>query len=301
MNGRVLRVALLVAGLVVSGCAEIPTDPEERAEAEAINDPLEPTNRALYDFNSALDGAVMEPVAEAYRDTVPDWFRTALHNILTNLQEPYVAGNDLLQGNARAAADSLGRFFVNSTFGLLGANDAVADSGGARPHKTDIGITLAVWGMEEGPYLMLPFLGPSNLRDGSGKVAEFWATPTGAVLSSQGLAVVSNVQTGADILDTRTELLDPMREIRRTSLDEYAAIRSLFRQSRAAAIAAARAGQPGSRPTPAVATGSTPAAVPASTQPAPAAAPQPAASQGGAAKPPPPARPPAVDFLDGSR
>jgi phospholipid-binding lipoprotein MlaA len=250
----------------LSGCTTLPDDPDERAEIQALNDPLEPTNRAIYDVNMALDDAIMVPVAESYRSNLPDWFRDAVHNILTNLQEPYVAGNDLLQGNPRAAADSLGRFVVNSTFGLLGARDAVADSGGAKSHKTDIGVTLAVWGMEEGPYLMLPFFGPSNLRDGTGKVAEFWASPTGAVMSANGLDVINNIGTGADVLDTRTNLLDPLKDLRRSSLDEYAAIRSLYRQNRDAAILAARQGQPASH-VPA-------AAAPAPAAPAAASAPQ---------------------------
>ncbi|WP_039852100.1 VacJ family lipoprotein [Magnetospirillum fulvum] len=258
-------VAVSLAAL--SGCTTLPDDPDERAEIQALNDPLEPTNRAIYDVNMALDDAIMVPVAESYRSNLPDWFRDAVHNILTNLQEPYVAGNDLLQGNPRAAADSLGRFVINSTFGLLGARDAVADSGGAKSHKTDIGVTLAVWGMDEGPYLMLPFFGPSNLRDGTGKVAEFWASPTGAVMSANGLDVINNIGTGADVLDTRTSLLDPLKDLRRSSLDEYAAIRSLYRQNREAAILASRQGQPASH-VPA-------AAAPAPAAPAAASAPQP--------------------------
>jgi phospholipid-binding lipoprotein MlaA len=100
-----------------------------------------------------------------------------------------------------------------------------------------------VWGFEEGPYLMLPLFGPSNLRDGTGRVADFWAHPTGAVLGAQGFGWISDAQMGADMLDSRTQLLDPMREIKRTSLDQYAAIRSLYRQNRDAAIADSERGQ----------------------------------------------------------
>ncbi|CAA7622490.1 Surface lipoprotein [Candidatus Terasakiella magnetica] len=243
MKRRLLSFAAMAAVTLVSACATMPTDPEERAEALAINDPLEPTNRAIFDINMYLDDSIMVPVAEVYRDTFPHWFQTGLHNILINLMEPYVAGNDLLQGNPRAAADALGRFMINTTFGLLGVNDAVAETGGAKSHKTDLGITLGVWGFDEGPYLMLPFLGPSNLRDGVGRGAEFFAEPAGAVFSAQGLNWVNNLQMGTDILDTRTSLLDPLREIKRTSLDQYAAIRSLYRQNRAAMITASERGQ----------------------------------------------------------
>jgi len=279
MSRRLTTLAAVLALAMVSACATMPEDPEERAEAEAINDPLEPTNRVLYDVNMYLDDNIAAPVAEGYRDNFPDWFRNAVHNILANLQEPYTAGNDLLQGNTHAAADALGRFAINSTFGLFGSRDAVADSGGAKGHKTDLATTFAVWGVEEGPYLMLPFFGPSSLRDTSGKVAEFWAEPMGAVFSSQGLNVINNIQMGADTLDTRTQYLDPLKEIRRTSIDEYAAIRSLYRQTRDSAIANARNGQTQTRDTmPSAAAAATSAGAPASSAPAgaPAAAPAPA-------------------------
>lgn len=298
MRRQLLAVAAAAAVSLASACATLPEDPEERAEAEAVNDPLEPTNRAIYDFNVYLDRNVAEPVAEAYRDTMPDWLRQAIHNLLANLQEPYTAGNDLLQGNPAAAADALGRFFINSTFGMLGTQDVVAESGGAKRHKTDLGVTFAVWGAEEGPYLMLPFFGPSNLRDGAGRAADFFADPTGAVIASQGLGVINNVTMGADILDTRTEHLDSLKEIRRTSIDEYAAIRSLYRQFRAAAILASENGQKDSRAPQPGHTGNG-AAAPAPTVPAPApASAAPAAGQGTAAPKEAEAKPSAVEFVE---
>ena len=254
----------LGAVVVVGACATPPTDPDERADAEAVNDPLEPTNRAIHGVNTYLDETVMEPVSEAYRDNAPDWLRTGVHNVLTNLREPYIAGNDLLQGNSKAAADALGRFLVNSTFGLLGTKDAVADTGGAKFKDSDLGMTMAVWGIGEGPYLVLPFFGPSNLRDGTGRVAEFWADPSGAVFAAQGLTAVTVVRTGGDVLDTRTAFLDPVREIRRNSIDEYAAMRSLYRQHREATIRAAQAAE---QSEPAAAAAPTPAS---SREPVPA-------------------------------
>lgn len=283
-------LAAVAAGALLAACATLPTDPEERAEVEAMNDPLEPANRTIFDINMYLDEAVMEPVVEAYRDTFPDWFRQAVHNMLVNIEEPYVAGNDLLQGNIRAAADSLGRFMINSTFGFLGTRDAVADSGGPRSHQTDIGVTLAVWGFDEGPYLMLPILGPSNLRDGVGKVADYWAHPTGAVLSSYGLDAVNYAQTGSEVIDTRTQFIDPIREIRRTSLDQYAAIRSLYRQNRDSSIANARKGQPPAQQAPS----QQDAGAAATAQPIPAATP----ADTGAGAPDLKAKPGAVEFID---
>ena len=240
MTRRLLSLAAMGVLLLAGACTTPPTDPEERAEAEAVNDPLEPTNRAIHDMNTYLDVHIMEPVADAYRDNTPDWLREGVHNVLTNLREPYIVGNELLQGDPKAAADALGRFMVNSTFGVLGAKDAVADSGGAKYRDSDLGMTMAVWGVGEGPYLVLPFLGPSNLRDGTGKVAEFWADPTGAVFTAEGVTALTYVRVGGDTLDTRTAYLDPVREIRRNSIDEYSAMRSLYRQHREATIAAAR-------------------------------------------------------------
>jgi phospholipid-binding lipoprotein MlaA len=304
MRRRLLSVATAMAVSMVSACATLPEDPEDRAEAEAVNDPLEPTNRVIYDVNVFLDSNLAEPIAEAYRDATPAWFRQAIHNLLANLQEPYTAGNDLLQGNPAAAADALGRFMINSTFGLLGTQDVVAESGGAKRHKTDLGVTFAVWGAEEGPYLMLPFFGPSNLRDGAGRAADFFVEPSGQVFASQGLGMVNNVTMGVDIVDTRTEHLDTMKEIRRTSIDEYAAIRSLYRQFRNASIQASHNGQKDSRaPQPGQSANGAPAASPAAaagTSPAPAAAVPPKAAEGhGTATPKDSeAKPSAVEFVE---
>lgn len=293
MRRRLLSVAAAMAVSMVSACATLPEDPEERAEAEAVNDPMEPTNRAIYDVNVFLDTNLAEPVAETYRDVMPDWLRQAIHNLLANMQEPYTAGNDLLQGNPAAAADALGRFFINSTFGLLGTQDVVAESGGAKRHSTDLGITFAVWGAEEGPYVMLPFLGPSNLRDGAGKVADYFADPMGRVFAAQGLGVVNSVNTGVDIVDTRTEHLDTLKEIRRTSIDEYAAIRSLYRQFRAGAVKAALNGQKDTRAPLPGQPGAMPAGVSSSAPPAKAAE-----GDGSAAPKADTTKPSAVEFVE---
>ena len=298
MVRRLASLAAVAAVTILAGCATLPDDPEERAEAQAVNDPLEPTNRAVFSINMYLDESVMEPIAEGYRDNFPDWFRQAVHNFLVNMEEPYVAGNDLLQGNPRAAADSLGRFMINSTFGMLGVKDAVADSGGAHSHQTDIGVTLGAWGFEEGPYLMLPFFGPSNLRDGIGKGADFFAHPTGAVLSSVGLDIINNLQMGTELVDTRTQLIDPIKELRRTSLDEYAAVRSLYRQNRDAAIASSLRGQrPAHEARPTSATTGGPGQPSPASSSAPATA-TPAAPVGEGQQTDPTANPSAVEFVE---
>jgi phospholipid-binding lipoprotein MlaA len=228
---------ILALGLLVllGACAEVPTDPDAKAEFEQTNDPLEPMNRKVFAFNNQLDHYVMEPVARGYRDTVPDPAQQGVHNVLVNLHAPYVAGNDLLQGDPAQAADMLGRFLINSTFGLLGLRDVVASSGGAKAHDNDLGLTMGHWGVGEGPFLMLPFFGPSNPRDTTGLVANFWADPADAVLGNYGTWPVA-LRFGVNAVDTRVELLDPLDEIKRSSLDLYATLRSLYRQQRRSAL-----------------------------------------------------------------
>ena len=235
---------------MLAACASVPTDPDERAEFEALNDPVEPLNRTVFDVNMFLDENIMVPVAKAYRDHIPVALQQRLHNILSNLGQPYVAGNDLLQGDSRRAADSLGRFLVNSTFGVVGMFDVVAESGGAKAHDNDVGITFGVWGFPEGPYLMLPFVGPASMRDAAGKIADNWASPAGAGFASQGLSWVNDVRFGADLVDSRARLLDPLDDLKRNSIDLYAAIRSTYRQRRAALIGASEdgGGSPGTLP-----------------------------------------------------
>ena len=235
---------------MLSACASIPTDPDEKAEFEAQNDPIEPLNRAVFDANMYLDETIMVPVAKSYRDHTPVGVQDGVHNVLSNLGQPYVAGNDLLQGDTRRAADSLGRFLINSTFGLFGIFDAVADSGGAKAHDNDVGITFGVWGVPEGPYLMLPFVGPASTRDAAGRVADNWTSPAGAVFASQGLAWVNDARFSTDLIDSRARLLDPLDDLKRNSIDLYAAVRSTYRQRRNAMVGTSEdgGGSPGSLP-----------------------------------------------------
>jgi len=224
--------AAILAALVLGGCAQVPADPDEKAEYEALNDPLEPVNRAVFDANMYLDHAIMKPVASVYRDNVPDGARTGVHNVLSNMSALYVAGNDLLQGQPHRAADTLGRFVINTTWGLLGIFDVVAENGGPKPHENDVGVTFGVWGLPEGPYLMLPFVGPATSRDTAGRVADFWTSPTSAVFAAQGVTWISDAGFGAGLLDSRSRVLDQMDDVERNAIDLYASIRSLYRQQR---------------------------------------------------------------------
>jgi phospholipid-binding lipoprotein MlaA len=230
-------VFALVSVLAIAGCAQVPTDPDERAEFEEMNDPLEPANRSVFDFNMALDRAIMKPVASFYSENVGDGIRRGVHNTLNNLRSPYIFSNDILQGHPRMAADTLGRFMINSTFGLLGIFDVAGADGGPKYHDNDLGTTLAVWGLPEGPYVMLPFFGPSNPREIAARTADWFSPdPTGIALHavSSGLGPT---RTATDMVDSRTQMLEPMDDIERNSIDLYAAVRSLYRQQRASQAA----------------------------------------------------------------
>lgn len=225
--------AMLATALMASGCATPPgdDDPEAQAEFRDANDPLEPTNRALFAAHEAIDRAVLQPVAEAYRDLTPQGIRIAIRNILGNLRAPVILAGDLLQGNVSRARITLGRFMVNSTIGVGGIID-VAREWGVPGHTEDSGQTLAVWGVGEGPYLFIPLFGPSNPRDVLGQAMDFAINPLswfgqGALVDAAGWT-----QLGLTVVDTREALLEPIDQVRATSLDPYTTLRSAYRQRR---------------------------------------------------------------------
>ena len=153
LNGRL--AAAFCLGLVVTGCATPPPSGDKEAVAafKEANDPYEPFNRAMLDFNLALDKALLRPVTSVYREAVPDPIQTNIHNFLQNLRAPVIFANDLMQGEIDRAGTTLLRFTVNSTIGILGIND-FATQAGFEKHDEDFGQTLASWDMEPGPYLV---------------------------------------------------------------------------------------------------------------------------------------------------
>ncbi|MFN3077588.1 MAG: VacJ family lipoprotein [Alphaproteobacteria bacterium] len=236
MTTRRIKRGLAVALLAILGaCATPPvSDPEALAEFQETNDPIEPTNRAVFAFNDAADRYVFEPAARGYRDYVPDRVRIGIRNILTNLSEPLVFVNDVLQLEGQRAADTVGRFILNSTTGVLGLFD-LADMGGTPHHKSDFGMTLASWGTPEGPYLVLPLFGPSNVRDGAGKGVDFIIDPTNLLGPAVPLAG-SIGKAAVEGVDTREMYLDTLADLKKTSIDYYASLRSLYRQHRKAEV-----------------------------------------------------------------
>lgn len=232
---------LMTVALLGSGCATRPpaTDPEAVADYQANNDPLEPTNRFFYRVNDVLDGYVLRPVAQGYRYAVPGVVRHSINNALRNVASPVVFANDVLQGHPRYAAETVTRFVVNSTAGVGGLFD-VADGLGLPPHRgASFGTTLGVWGVGEGPFLFLPLLGPSNVRDTGGYGGNILLDPF-IWVSFGGVSTLEWSRFGVGAVDTREQLLDPVAQVKRDSLDPYATFRSAYRQSRAAEIEAAR-------------------------------------------------------------
>ncbi len=232
-----VRVILAVAAVLLAGCATPPPDddPEAKAEFEQINDPLEPANRAIFEFNDTLDTYFLRPVAQGYRSVVPKFGRDRIADFLDNLQTPLYFANDLMQGNVSLAGVTVERFMLNTTFGVAGIMD-VATPLGIPGHKSDLGQTFAVWGIGEGPYLVLPLMGPSNPRDAVGLGVEAVVDPLDYYLANNRMNWVLWTRFGISGISQREAYLDALDDIKRTSLDYYSAMRSLYRQRRSAQI-----------------------------------------------------------------
>jgi len=231
-----MRVSVLIGLLAgLPGCATPPPagDPDAVADFKQTNDPLEPTNRVFYAINNGIDTVILRPAAQAYRYVLPGGVRTGIHNVLGNLGTSVVLTNDMLEGRPRRAGDTAMRFVINSTVGLLGIFD-VAKQWGYPNHDADFGMTLANWGVPEGPFLFLPVLGPSDPRDAVGFGADIAIDPFTWVGNPHdtGLKAFNYSRFGSNAVDTRERVLDAIDQIKKTALDPYATFRSLYRQHR---------------------------------------------------------------------
>jgi phospholipid-binding lipoprotein MlaA len=229
-----LRAMALALAVTAAACATPPPadDPEALAEWRETNDPFEPANRAMFEIHEVADRFVLQPVAEAYRDLLPQPVRNGIRNALGNLRAPVILANDLLQGNVSRARITLGRFMVNSTLGLGGILD-VSREWGVPGHSEDFGQTLAVWGFGEGFYMFVPLLGPSSLRDLLGQAGDAAINPLTWLGQGAAVDAAGWVRLGLTVVDTREALLEPIDQVRATSLDPYATLRSAYRQRRA--------------------------------------------------------------------
>ena len=242
---RVLALAALVS---MASCATPPpvNDKEAVAAYKEANDPLEPMNRSIFEINRGIDQLIFRPIAEFYGSALPDVVRNSVRSVFRNLQTPNILIHDLLQGETERASDSLGRFVANTAVGPLGLRDVVAGDNPDNPnagipfHDEDLGQTLAVWGVNSGPYLMLPILGPSNVRDAIGSALNFYINPINYVMPLERRRGFSLARKAVRGVDTRSRNIESFDEIERGAIDFYATVRSLYRQYRASQIANGR-------------------------------------------------------------
>jgi phospholipid-binding lipoprotein MlaA len=226
---------VLALTALLPACADLSATPQERTEMEAANDPLEPLNRHIFDNNYFFDRLLVRPLAELYRATIPPGIRDCVAGILGNMKEPVIFANDLLQGELDRAAITFGRFSINTTLGIGGMWD-VADEWGLSQQTGDFGQTLASWGVGEGPYLMLPLLGPTNARDALGLGVDIALSPWQYVTYTQaGTGALVDYEIAyfsTDALVKREKNIETYDAFREGSIDLYAKLRSAYRQHR---------------------------------------------------------------------
>lgn len=223
--------AQVTKALTMGAPAGDPAQPGQVIEADEANDPLEPINRGVFWFNELLDVVVIRPAAEVYRAVLPTPVRTGVRNVLRNVRAPLDLTNQVLQGDWDGAGDVLARFTINTTVGLGGLIDVAARNGIPYEYES-FEQTLAVWGVPEGPYLVLPIVGASSLRDGPALFLEAWADPVSRFAANNEAEWFTYSRVGLTVADTRSEYIEVIDDLRANSFDYYAAFRSLYRQRR---------------------------------------------------------------------
>ncbi len=220
-SSRLLTVVLpgVLTLALLGGCAS----------TQHPRDPLEPLNRAVYHFNDGFDKTIMKPAATVYREIVPELARTGVNNFFNNLRDVFNVLNNLLQGKIAEAASDAGRIALNTTVGLAGLID-VASEIGLEKHNEDFGQTLGRWGIGEGPYLQIPFLGPSSFRDVVGTFADFKVDPVRRIWRDH--TATRNSLWGLYYINLRANLLDTTRILDEAAIDPYEFQRDAYLQRR---------------------------------------------------------------------
>ena len=215
---RFHAAVISVCALLFAGCAS--TNAPKA-------DPFEGLNRATYKFNDTVDKAVLKPVAKGYQAVTPQFVRTGISNVFTNIGDVGTAVNSLLQGKPGNAISDAGRFIVNSTFGILGLFD-LATPMGLEKHSEDFGLTLGKWGVDSGPYLVIPLMGPTTLRDVAARPVDAY---TGYFRYIDHIPT-RNSTFGVEIIDLRANLLGASDTLDTAALDKYQFMRDAFLQRR---------------------------------------------------------------------
>ena len=224
MKCRVIRLALLLLLGALGGCASTGEEGDPR-------DPYEGFNRGVYRFNDEFDKWVATPVAKVYQKALHQEIRSRVGNFFSNFQDLFIGVNNLLQGKPGDAVNDWARFAFNSTFGLLGIHD-VASEWGLEKHNEDFGQTFGRWGAPSGPYLVLPFLGSSTVRDGIGTGFDYYFAPLGEVRPIE----LRNTLYGLYLVNTRADLLDASQLLQEAALDRYVFQRDAYLQRRRSLI-----------------------------------------------------------------
>jgi len=211
--------ALTLALLTLCGCAAAPAKRDAR-------DPWERMNRTTFNFNTKVDHAVLRPAARGYKKVTPEFLRTGISNFFDNLDYPIVMVNDLLQGQLRVFARDTGRLLMNTTLGIGGLLDPASDAG-LEKNVNDFGLTLGRWGVHKGPYFVIPFLGPSDVRDGIGRIPDAYASPRNYI----GDWKVHYSLWALGLLDVRYRLL-PTDEALDSAYDPYLFMKNAYLQRR---------------------------------------------------------------------
>ncbi len=207
---------LILAIALISGCAS-------KGELKDERDPWEGYNRAAFKFNDTLDRAILKPVAKGYKKITPDLMEEAVHNFFSNLEDVGVAVNNLLQFKIKDGFSDIGRLALNSTFGIGGLID-LGTVAGFRKHEEDFGQTLGAWGLDSGPYFVIPFLGPSTLRDAPAKAVDHYLDPITYVEDD----TIRYSLRAVDLIDLRAGLLATEETIEGVAFDRYTFIKNAF-------------------------------------------------------------------------
>ena len=207
-----------VAAVLLSGCATTAQNPK---------DPYEGFNRAMFSFNEAVDNVAVKPVATVYQNVLPSFVRTGVGNFFGNIGDIWIAVNNLLQGKAEDGMSDVARVIINTTFGVAGIFD-VATEAGLPKHNEDFGQTLGKWGCSSGPYVVLPILGSSTVRDTIALPADFFGDPVGY----KHPVHVRNQARVLRFVDRRAAALEPVKLIEEAALDKYEFVRDAYLQRR---------------------------------------------------------------------
>lgn len=228
---KIFQIFLLLGGLTACQSSR---DPETMTPEEK-QDPFEPFNRKVFEFNRVVDGLILEPFSNLYKMTVNEDIQRGIANFLYNLAEPVTLANDCLQAKGERGLETFSRFMINTTFGLFGLFDVAGKLGMPR-HQEDFGQTLATWGVPSGPYLVMPFIGSSTPRSLAGRFTDFYLSPYNYYMIHYNRRQYIYMRLAADTIVKRARYADDIKNFRENSIDFYAAVRSFYLQNRKAEV-----------------------------------------------------------------